>query len=151
MSDRNLSAGDGGSMKYIHTPEDLKGTFTGWGDDTIPGLPHEEEGYSTALAVAEELADKVDLNEFTTRRLIVGVHTWPPGKDHGSHHHPRWEQCYYIFAGQAEITVGEEKKIVGPGGSAYMPPGVEHNIMATGDETLVAAVVAVVLDEDELG
>ncbi len=138
-------------MKYIHTLEDLKNSFTGWGDETIPGIPREEAGYSVVITCPEgELYEKQDSNPFPTKRLIVGIHTWPPGKAHGSHHHPSWEQCYYIFEGQAEITVGDEKKIVGPGGSAYMPAKVEHDVVAVGDETMVAAVISCVLDEDEL-
>lgn len=130
-------------MKYIHTPEDLK-TFAGFRDRP------EEEGYTFVIVGPHELYSyektRKDLNQFPSRRLSVGIHTWPPGKAHGSHHHPSWEQCYYIFAGQAEITVGDEKKIVGPGSSAYIPPKMEHNIVAVGNETLVAIVIACVLD-----
>ena len=84
------------------------------------------------------------------RSVCSLIHTWPPGKAHGSHHHSSWEQVYYIFAGQAEITVADEKKIVGPGSSAFMPPNIEHDIVAVGDETLVAAVVTCHLDDDKI-
>ena len=137
-------------MKYIHTPEDATGEWAGFGDDTIPEVEQEEPGLSAILAGPDELYGRMGLNQFPTSRLHLSVHTWPPGKDHGSHHHPSWEQCYYIFAGQAEITVGEETKLVGPGSSAHMPPGAVHNITAVGDETLVAAVATCMLDEDAL-
>lgn len=138
------------TLKHIQSPEDRTGEFAGFGDDTVPGIPHEEPGHSDVIAGPSELYDRLNLNQFPTRRLIFGIHTWPPGKAHGTHHHPSWEQCYYVFAGKAEITVGDEKMVVGPGGAAYMPPRSEHDIIAVGDETLVAAVAGCVLDEDEL-
>ena len=55
-----------------------------------------------------------------------------------------------MFSGEAAITVGDEKKVVGPGGSAFMPPKVEHDIVAAGNEPLVAAVVTCILDEGEI-
>ena len=135
-------------MKYIHTPEDSTGTFTGFGDDTVPGIPDEEEGYTVIIAGPDKLYGKLGLNQFPTQRLICAIHTWPPGKNHGTHHHTSWEQCYYIIAGQAEITVGNEKRIVGPGSSSYMPTKVEHDVAAVGEEMLVAAVIGCVLDMD---
>ena len=134
-------------MKYIHTPEDLR-PFT--------GFPHrpEKEGYTVIISGPPEVygAQRTgsELNQFPTRRIQLSIHTWPPGKAHGSHHHSHWEQVYYIFAGQAEITVGDEKNLVGPGSSAFMPPNVEHDIVAVGDETLVAAVVTCHLDDDKI-
>ena len=137
-------------MKYIHTPEDATGTFSGFGNDTVPGVRHEEPGHTTIVAGPPEFYERLGLNQFPTRRMMLGIHRWPPGKDHGSHHHPSWEQCYYIFSGQAEVTVGSEQKTIGPGCAAYMPAKVEHNIVAVGDEPMVAAVVTCVLDEDEV-
>ncbi len=137
-------------MMYIHTPEDSTGTFTGFGDDTVPGIPDEEEGYTVIIAGPDKLYGKLGLNQFPTQRLICAIHTWPPGKNHGTHHHPSWEQCYYIIAGQAEITVGNEKRIVGPGSASYMPAKVEHDVAAVGEEMLVAAVIGCVLDMDAL-
>ena len=132
-------------MTYIHTA-----------DDGVPfaGFLHrpEPEGFTSIIAGPPAVygPDKTgrELNQFPSRRIQLSIHTWPPGKAHGSHHHRSWEQCYYIFSGQAKITVGDEEKVVGPGGSAFMPPRVEHNIVAVGDQQLVAAVVTCVLDDD---
>lgn len=137
-------------MKNIHTPEDATGSWTGFGDASLTGIAHEEPGFTALLAGPDEIYGQMGLNQFPTRRLHLGVHTWPPGKDHGSHRHATWEQCYYIFAGQAEITIGAEKKVVGPGSSAYIPPGVEHDIVAVGNEPMVVANITCMLDDDEL-
>ena len=136
--------GNAYSMKFIHTPEDLR---------PFAGFLHrpEEEGYTVIIAGPQQdyAPEKTgrELNQFPTQRVSMSIHTWPPGKAHGSHHHDDWEQIYYVFAGQAQITVGHETMTVGAGGSAFMPPKVEHDIVAVGDQPLVAAVVTCVLDE----
>ncbi len=129
-------------MKYIHTPEDSKDIDTKLGV-AIAGPDQ--------VKMAKVTLGELGFNNFPTQRLIIGTHTWPPGRSHGSHHHPNWEQCYYIMAGQAEITVGDEKRIVGPGSSAYMPANVDHNITAVGDEMMVAFNIGCVLDENYEG
>lgn len=134
-------------MKYIHTPEDVR-SFTGFLHRP------EEPGFTTIISGPSEVYESHrtgnELNQFPSQRIQLSIHTWPPGKAHGSYHHSSWEQVYYIFAGQAEITVADEKKIVGPGSSAFMPPNIEHDIVAVGDETLVAAVVTCHLDDDKI-
>ncbi len=133
-------------MKYIRTANDLR---------PFSGFLHrpEQPGFTSIIAGPDEIygADKtgIDLNQFRTERIQLSIHTWPPGKAHGSHHHKNWEQCYYIFAGQAEVTVGDEKQVVGPGSSAFMPANVEHDIVAVGEEPLVAAVITCILDDDK--
>ena len=130
-------------MKYFRTPEEL-GSFAGF-----KGAP-EEEGYSMIVAGPERIYSREKtgrrLNQHQTRRIAIGIHNWPPGKAHGSHRHENWEHLYYVISGKARITVGSETKTMGPGGSAYMPPGMEHDIVAVGDERMVAAVVVGVLD-----
>ena len=134
-------------MQYIHTPEDL---------EPFAGFLHrpEKEGLTAIIAGPEAIygPDRIakPLNQFASERIQLSVHTWPPGKAHGSHHHKNWEQCYYIFSGQARITVGDETSTVGPGSSAFMPPNVEHDIEAVGDEPLVAAVVTCHLDDAKI-
>ena len=111
-------------MEYIHTPDDVK---------PFAGFLHrpEPEGMSTIIAGPEEIYEAHrtgrELNQFRSKRIQLSIHTWPPGKAHGRHSHRYWEQCYYIFAGQALITVGDESTTVGPGSSAFMPPGVNHD------------------------
>ena len=137
-------------MKYIHTPEDIERAIIRFGDSPVLGAPCQKGGYSVIIAGPQEVFGELDLNQFPTQRLIIGIHTWPPGKSCGSHNHTNREESYYIFAGQAEITVGDERKVVGAGSSAYMPPKVKHDLASVGDETLVAVVVGAVLDEDEV-
>ena len=47
------------------------------------------------------------------------------------HHH---EQIGYILAGQVEITIGKNKKVLGPGDAYYIPGGVQHGFRVYADE-----------------
>ena len=63
-------------------------------------------------------------------RLPVGASTTP-------HYHPLTEEIYYILNGQGRMRIGTETESVGPGDAIAIPPGEEHEITNTGQETLV--------------
>jgi mannose-6-phosphate isomerase-like protein (cupin superfamily) len=63
-------------------------------------------------------------------RLAVGQATTP-------HHHAVTEEIYYILAGTAAMTLGEEMQTVGPGDAVAIPPGLRHTIRNIGNEELV--------------
>ena len=43
-----------------------------------------------------------------------------PGRSHPFHSHPTREEMIYIISGQAEQWVGQQKKILGPGDTAFI-------------------------------
>jgi mannose-6-phosphate isomerase-like protein (cupin superfamily) len=63
-------------------------------------------------------------------RLAPGCATTP-------HHHAVTEEIYYILAGTAAMTVGDDTRPVGPGDAIAIPPGQRHTIRNTGAEELV--------------
>lgn len=63
-------------------------------------------------------------------RLPSGAATTP-------HYHSRTEEIYYILRGTARMQIGAETAEVGPGDAIAIPPGATHQIVNTGDETLV--------------
>ena len=44
------------------------------------------------------------------------------------HQHPH-EQISLMISGKLEFTVGNEKKIVGPGEAVHIPPNVPHSVV----------------------
>jgi len=52
------------------------------------------------------------------------------------HRHPTVEEIVYVDSGSAEITVGDEKRIVGAGGIAFIPPGAPHETRNVGETTV---------------
>ena len=48
--------------------------------------------------------------------------TLSPGKGHDFHKHPDQEEVIYVVAGRVEQWVDQEKRILGPGDAAFIPP-----------------------------
>ena len=52
--------------------------------------------------------------------------TIKPGKGHSFHRHPDQEEVIFIVAGNVEQWIEREKRILGPGDSAFIPAGLVH-------------------------
>ena len=64
--------------------------------------------------------------------LILCRATFPPEEAHLFHYHPGREEIIYVLEGAAEQWVGEEKKLLGVGEMALIPPGVPHMTLNPG-------------------
>jgi quercetin dioxygenase-like cupin family protein len=60
----------------------------------------------------------------------------PPGEAHRFHFHPKMEEILYILSGTAEQWIEQEKRIMKPGDSIYLPAGLIHGTYNVGAETL---------------
>ncbi len=60
-----------------------------------------------------------------------------PGREHPFHRHPTREELIYVLEGRAEQWVGEQKRILGPGDTAFIPMGEVHGTWNPFDEKLV--------------
>jgi quercetin dioxygenase-like cupin family protein len=68
--------------------------------------------------------------------------TLAPGKGHDFHKHPDQEEVLLIVAGRVEQWVDREKRILGPGDSAFVPAGVVHASFNAGqDDARIAAIL----------
>jgi quercetin dioxygenase-like cupin family protein len=59
--------------------------------------------------------------------------TLTPGKGHDFHKHPDQEEVLYVVAGEVEQWVDREKRILGPGDSAFVPADMVHASFNVGD------------------
>ena len=76
------------------------------------------------------------------KQLTVIDVTLSPGKGHDFHKHPDQEEVILVIAGKVEQWVDREKRILGPGDSAYIPADVVHASFNVGDgEAKVAAIL----------
>jgi quercetin dioxygenase-like cupin family protein len=76
------------------------------------------------------------------KQLTVIDVTLSPGKGHDFHKHPDQEEVILVIAGRVEQWVDREKRILGPGDSAYIPADVVHASFNVGDgEAKVAAIL----------
>ncbi len=65
-----------------------------------------------------------------------------PGKGHNFHKHPDQEEVLLIVAGEVEQWIGEEKRILHAGDSAFVPKGVVHASFNAGEgEARIAAIL----------
>ena len=60
------------------------------------------------------------------RQLTVIDVTLAPGKGHNFHKHPDQEEVLLIVAGKVEQWVDLQKRVLGPGDSAFVPADMVH-------------------------
>ena len=56
--------------------------------------------------------------------LLHHVHT--PAGNPPPHVHGNEDEAIYVLRGEVEVTVGGESTVLGPGGFAFAPRGIEH-------------------------
>ena len=74
-------------------------------------------------------------------QLTVIEITLAPGKGHNFHKHLKQEQVSYVVAGTIEFWVKHEKRLLGPGDSAFVPANAVHAFFNIG--TTDAKVIAI--------
>ncbi len=70
--------------------------------------------------------------------LTVNLVRLEPGSGLPLHTHEHSTETFYILRGKARCRVGDEERVIGPGVIGYAPPGVPHQVVNIGDETLEA-------------
>ncbi len=75
------------------------------------------------------------------KQLTVIAVSFDPGKGHDFHKHPDQEEVILVTAGKIEQWVDREKRLLGPGDSAFIPAGVVHASFNDGDQP--AKIVAI--------
>ena len=65
--------------------------------------------------------------------LVVIEITLAPGGGHAFHKHPQQEEVIYAIEGQVEQWREDEKRVLGPGDSVFLPAGTVHASFNTGD------------------
>jgi len=71
-----------------------------------------------------------------------------PGKGHNFHKHSYQEEAIYVVSGQIEQWIDQEKRILGPGDAAFIPPGTVHASFNVGDgEAHIVAIFGPVIGE----
>lgn len=58
--------------------------------------------------------------------LVVIEVTLSPGGGHAFHKHPRQEEVIYVIQGEVEQWREDEKRLLSPGDSVFLPPGTVH-------------------------
>ncbi len=67
-------------------------------------------------------------------KLVVIEVNFLPGYGHNFHKHPDQEEVIYVIAGQVEQWLEDEKRLLGPGDSVFIPADVVHASFNIGTE-----------------
>lgn len=65
-----------------------------------------------------------------------------PGEGNRKHHHPDWNEWWYIISGTWEWDIEGEKKIIKEGDLVFMQKNRKHKITAIGDEMAIRIAVS---------
>ena len=76
------------------------------------------------------------------QRFSFGTVELAPGKGHVRHNHPDADEVIYVVSGKGEQMLNDEDPVeVTPGACIYIPQGIFHSTVNTGDEPLHLIVV----------
>ena len=72
--------------------------------------------------------------------------TYEPGFGVGVHSHEHTEQVMYVLDGDMTLTVAGETRTLGPGDTAVINRGLEHEVRSEAGCTFIEALAPVALD-----
>jgi mannose-6-phosphate isomerase-like protein (cupin superfamily) len=75
-----------------------------------------------------EIRSILDRTNSTASHQSLAEATIPVGEETEAHHHPRTEEIYYVLSGRGLMSLGMERREVGPGDGILIPPGTLHKI-----------------------
>jgi quercetin dioxygenase-like cupin family protein len=65
-----------------------------------------------------------------------------PGEGNRRHHHPSWNEWWYIVEGTWQWDIEDKVKTIQAGDLVFMPKGVKHKITAIGDKVAIRIAVS---------
>jgi quercetin dioxygenase-like cupin family protein len=95
---------------------------------------------------AHEFRQGVELHAVGGEQVLLCRVTYEPGFGVGLHSHEHTEQVMYVLEGDMTLTVAGETRTLGPGDTAVINRGVEHEVGSAGGCTFIEALAPVALD-----
>ncbi len=84
-------------------------------------------------AFGEEVTIYLD-GELTGGKLTLWTEITPPGGGPPPHYHLNEDETFHVLEGRVAFLIDGAWREVGPGGSAFMAPGVVHTFKNVGDQ-----------------
>ncbi len=72
----------------------------------------------------------------STENFAFGLATFPPDSNAAPHVHDTQEEIIFILSGHGEFRAGDTSAPLEPGTGIFIPPGLQHQIVVQGEETL---------------
>ena len=104
-------------------------------------------GFGTWNDVDEfEFADGVHLRAIGGDQLLLCRVRYEPGKVVRRHAHEHTEQVMAVIEGSVTMTIGDERRELGPGDVVVVNRGIEHELVSQDGVTFFEALAPVPLD-----
>ncbi|MDH4176095.1 MAG: cupin domain-containing protein [Thermoleophilia bacterium] len=71
----------------------------------------------------------------------INVIVYPPGHEGFAHYHDVQDELYFVHRGTARFEVGDEERVLGPGGLCHVESTTPRKVSNAGDDDLVLLVV----------
>ncbi|MGL6278576.1 MAG: cupin domain-containing protein [Gaiella sp.] len=88
----------------------------------------------------------VGLHGIAGDQVFLGRVTYAPGTTVRRHSHEHTEQVMLVLEGSLEMTIGAERRELGPGDVCVVNRGIEHELHSAGGVTFIEALAPVPLD-----
>jgi len=95
---------------------------------------HFTEGQELDVAGLNKIIVLIDRSE--TELTEIGLNEWRPKLDGPPHKHGDKDQVFYITSGVGKVKLGDQEFDVKKGCCTYVPAGLVHQTITTGDEPL---------------
>lgn len=92
-----------------------------------------------AAAFGPAKLTKTALHE--SSRMFCDLYGLLPGQSQAAHAHAANDKIYSVVDGEARFDIGGERRVLGAGGVAIAPAGVEHAVHNDSDAPLTLLVV----------
>jgi quercetin dioxygenase-like cupin family protein len=93
-----------------------------------------------AVSFGADRPTKADL--FAGRHLFVGLNCFEPGQSQRVHTHPGADKFYLVVSGGANMAVGDETRVAGPGTVVWAPADVPHGVVEALERTVMLVGIA---------
>lgn len=100
-----------------------------------------EEGHASISPMGVEAVFKVGAVSTGGSQLFLAKATLPPGHETPTHLHEIDEEVVYVLEGELTVILEGEEHTVGPGGTAFVPPGTWMALANRTDTPVVAMAV----------
>ena len=84
---------------------------------------------------------------YPSKVLFSAIDEYAAGGRTESHTHPDREKLFVVLDGFLRIAVGDEERVLSPGGMAFVPVGAPHGFSNAGDGVLRVAQIIAYLGE----
>jgi mannose-6-phosphate isomerase-like protein (cupin superfamily) len=71
----------------------------------------------------------------------VNAIVYPPGMEGFLHYHDEQDELYFVHSGTARFEVGDEERVLGPGGLCHVTSTTPRRVSNVGEDDLVLVVI----------